>query len=150
MVKKTQGIKGKNPTFLDFSHPDWFLLYMNRACNMILDLIIWSKGPKPHNSAPCIFSTDMSCNLSSINVNGFQNYCEVLLFICLGPFRCRHLSLLRDSRRVVTWLLSGIIQRLFLVLRWLPGPCHCTVNNIKKKSRINTVINYNSHKVTQS
>ena len=27
MVKKTQSIEGKNPTFLAFSHPDWFLPY---------------------------------------------------------------------------------------------------------------------------
>ena len=28
MVRKTQSIKGKNSTFLAFSHPDWFLPYM--------------------------------------------------------------------------------------------------------------------------
>ena len=28
MVKKTQSIEGKNPTFLAFPHPDWFLPYM--------------------------------------------------------------------------------------------------------------------------
>ena len=30
MVKKTQSIEGKNSTFfLAFSHPDWFLPYVN-------------------------------------------------------------------------------------------------------------------------
>ena len=27
MVKKTQSVEGKNPTFLAFPHPDWFLPY---------------------------------------------------------------------------------------------------------------------------
>ena len=33
MVKKTQSIEGKNPTFLVFSHPDWFLPGEARVCS---------------------------------------------------------------------------------------------------------------------
>ena len=36
MVKKTQSIEGKHPTFLAFSHPDWFLPYVTQQKRIFL------------------------------------------------------------------------------------------------------------------
>ena len=52
MVRKTQKIKGTNPTFLAFSHPDWFLPYLDKLyCNLVQGFFLWL-----HISCFCCFN----------------------------------------------------------------------------------------------
>ena len=40
MVKKTQSREGKNPTFLAFLHPDWFLPYiLQKKLDKVVELV---------------------------------------------------------------------------------------------------------------